>query len=248
MKSNIRVFLRTLAVILAAALLVSGATSCIRITGIWGSGNVITQERSVSGFDKVAISAGMNLYLEQGVKEYLKVEAEDNIIQNITTEVNGGKLTVKFKNLIGGVNATKPINIYLTVINLKELDASSGTSVSSKEINTDSLKIDISSGAEGEMIVNANSVDVNLSSGSMLKLSGIAENQKASLSSGVDYRAADLLSKNAEINVSSGASAKVSVSDNLDVSISSGGSVEYSGTPAIVSNISSGGSIKNVGN
>jgi hypothetical protein len=82
----------------------------------------------------------------------------------------------------------------------------------------------------------------------MLKLSGIAENQEASLSSGVDYRAADLVSKNAKINVSSGASAKVSVSDNLDVSISSGGSVEYSGTPAIVSNISSGGSLKNVGN
>jgi hypothetical protein len=248
MKNNVKVFLRTLAVIMALALLVSAATSCIRITGIMGSGNVVTQERSVSGFDKVAISAGMNLYLEQGTKEYLKVEAEDNIIRNITTEVNGGKLTVKFKNLLGGVSATKPVNVYLTVINLKEIDASSGTSISSKEINTDSLKIDISSGAEGEMIVNANSCDVNLSSGSTLKLSGIVQNQKVDLSSGVDYRDADLVSKNVKINVSSGASAKLNVSDNLDVNISSGGNVEYSGTPAIVSNISSGGSIKSVGN
>jgi hypothetical protein len=248
MKSNVKVFLRTLAVIMAAALLVSAVTSCIRITGISGSGNVVTEERSVSGFDKVAINAGMNLYLEQGSKEYLKLEAEDNIIQNITTEVKGGKLTVKYKNLLGGINTTEPVNVYLTVINLKELDASSGTSISGKEINTDSLKIDISSGAEGEMIVNANSVDANLSSGSTLKLSGTVENQKVNLSSGVDYRAADLKSKNANISVSSGASARISVSDNLDVNISSGGNVEYSGTPAIVSNISSGGSIKSVGN
>lgn len=248
MKRNLKVFLRTLAVIMAAALLVCTASSCIRITGIMGSGNVVTQERSVSGFDKVAISSGMNLYLEQGSKEYLKVEAEDNIIRNIITEVKNGKLVIKYKNLIGGISAKEPVNVYLTVINLKELDASSGAVIGSKEINTDSLKIVISSGAEGEMVVKANSCKVNLSSGSTLKLSGTAETQEANLSSGVEYRAADLISRNAKIIVSSGASAKVSVSDNLDVSISSGGSVEYSGTPAIVSNISSGGSIKSVGN
>jgi hypothetical protein len=248
MKRNLKVFLRTLAVIMAAALLVFAASSCIMITGITGSGNVVTEERSVSGFDKVAISAGMNLYLEQGSKEYLKVEAEDNIIRNIITEVKNGKLVIKYKNLIGGISAREPVNVYLTVINLKELDASSGAVIGSKEINTDSLKIDISSGAEGEMVVKANSCDVNLSSGSTFKLSGTAETQKANLSSGVDYRASDLISWNAKIIVSSGASAKISVSDNLDVNISSGGSVEYSGTPAIVSNISSGGSIKSIGN
>jgi len=248
MKRNVKVSFSALAIIIVSALLVLTAVSCIRISGIRGSGNVVTEERSVSGFDKVAVSAGMNLYLEQGEKEYLKIEAEDNILQNITTEVNGGKLTVKFKNLLGGVSAREPIIVYLTVVNLKELDASSGVVIESEEIITDSLKIHISSGAEGEMAVIANSIDVNLSSGSTLKLSGTVEKQKVNLSSGVVYRAADLLSKNAQIDVSSGASAKISVSDNLDINISSGASVEYSGTPAIVSNISSGGSLKNVGN
>jgi hypothetical protein len=248
MKSNWKVSLRTLAIIMVAVLLVFTAASCIRITGIRGSGNVVTEERKALGFDKVAVSAGMNLYLEQGSKEYLKIEAEDNILQNIATEVNNGKLIIKYKNLIGSVSATEPINVYLTVVNLKELDASSGVVIDSKEINTDSLKINISSGASGEMIIKANSCDINLSSGSTLKLSGTVQSQKVDLSSGVEYRAADLLSKNAEITVSSGASANVSVSDNLDVNISSGASVEYSGTPAIVSNISSGGSLKSTGN
>lgn len=248
MKSNVKVFLRTLAIIIISAILVLTSASCIRLTGLRGSGNVVTEERKAIGFDKVAISTGINLYLEQGSKEYLKIEAEDNIIRNITTEVNGGKLVVKFRNLLVGVSAREPINVYLTVINLKELDASSGTSISSKEINTDTLKIDISSGAAGEMAVKANFIDVNLSSGSTLKISGIAESQKVNLSSGVVYRAADLISKNVKIDVSSGASAEVNASDNLDVSISSGGSVEYSGIPAIVSNISSGGSLKSVGN
>ena len=247
MKGNLKASFRVLAIIILSAMLVLTATSCIRLTGVRGSGNVVTEERSVSGFDKVAVSAGMNLYLEQGDKEYLKIEAEDNILQNITTEVNGGKLTIKFKNLLGNVSAREPINVYLTVIALKELYASSGVVIDSKEINTESLKINISSGAEGEMALKADSINVSLSSGSTLKLSGIVESQKVNLSSGVDYRASDLVSKNAKINVSSGARAKVSVSANLDVNISSGASVEYSGTPAIVSNISSGGSLKNTG-
>jgi hypothetical protein len=248
MKGNAKATIRSMAIILAAALVVFSATSCIRITGLRGSGNVVTEEREVSGFDKVAIDAGMKLFLEQGSKEYLKIEAEDNIIQEITTEVNNGKLTIKYRNFLGGITKNAPVNVYLTVINLKELDASSGVSIDSKEINTDSLKIHISSGAEGEMAVKANSIDVSLSSGSTLKLSGIVESQKVNLSSGVTYRAADLLSKNIKIDVSSGASAKLNVSDNLDVNISSGGNVEYSGTPAIVSNISSGGSLKSSGN
>lgn len=244
MKSNTKVLLRTLTVIMAAAIMVLTATSCIMITGIKGSGNVVSEERNVSGFDKVAINAGMNLYLEQGTKEYLKIEAEDNIIRNISTEVKNGKLVIKYENLVGGISAGEPVNIYLTVIDLKELDASSGAVIDSKEIKADSLKIDISSGASGEMILIANSADVSLSSGSTLKLSGTVQSQKVNLSSGVEYRAPDLVSKNAEIDVSSGASAKVSVSENLNVNISSGGSVEYSGTPAIVSSISSGGSLK----
>ena len=247
MKDKVKVYFRTLAIITVSAMLALTSASCIRLTGLRGSGNVVTEERSVSGFDKVAISSGMNLYLEQGSKEYLKIEAEDNILQNIVTDVKGGKLVIKYKNLVCGISTREPVNIYLTLINLNELDASSGTSISSKEINTDSLKIDISSGATGEMAVKANFIDVNLSSGSTLKISGIAESQKVNLSSGVDYRAADLISKNVKIDVSSGASAEVSASDNLDVSISSGGSVEYSGIPAIVSNISSGGSLKSVG-
>jgi len=248
MKSNLKVSLKTLTILIVATMLVLVSVSCISITGIRGSGNVVTEERSVSGFDKVAVSAGMNLFLEQGSEEYLKIEAEDNIMQNIVTEVNNGRLVIKYKTLLGGISTMKPVNVYLTVINLKELDLSSGAVIESGEINTDSLKIGISSGAAGEMELKANSIDVNLSSGSTLEVSGIVESQKVNLSSGVLYRAEDLVSKSANIDVSSGASAKVNVSDNLDVNISSGGSVEYFGTPAIVSNISSGGSLKNKGN
>jgi len=248
MKENVKIIVKILAVTILIAVVILSATSCIRIGGwgIAGSGNVISEERAVSSFDKVAISAGMNIYLEQGESEYLKIEAEDNILENIVTEVNNGKLVIKYRGIFHSISPKKPINVYLTVINLRELSASSGVIVESKEIKTDNIKVNISSGATGKMQITASTLDIGLSSGAQLTLSGTVESQNVNLSSGVQYQAANLISKYAVIRVSSGAIAKVNVSDNLDVNVSSGGTVEYSGNPSITSNISSGGSLKGI--
>ena len=240
--------MKTKVMVLAAVLLISlvslTSVSCIRIVGLKGSGNVVSEERSVSGFNAVTISSGMNLYLNQGDTEYCKVEAEDNIISQIVTEVKNGTLVIEYKNFLGGINTRKPVNVYITAKNLNEVSASSGSEVKSEVINSDALKISMGSGSIGEFIVKVQDLVVALSSGSQIMISGETQSQDVDLSSGVTYNAEDLASNDAKIDVSSGAQASISVSDTLDVNISSGGSVEYSGSPQVTSNISSGGSLK----
>jgi len=244
MKADLKTKLVVLAIIVVVITIAFSSVSCIRIVGLQGSGNVVSEEREVSGFNAIALSAGMNLYLEQGDKEYCKIEAEDNVITQIITEVKNGKLIIRYKNMLGGITNIKPVNFHITFKNLNEISASSGSRVESSLINTDSLKVNISSGATGTFEVNARTLDVGLSSGSQMEISGETGDQKVNLSSGVTYDAEDLKSKNAEISVSSGAQAKIAVSDNLNVNISSGGSVYYSGKPQVTSNISSGGLLK----
>ena len=62
-----------------------------------GSGKVITEERQVSGFDKVEINGAGELYIEQGETEALTVEADDNLMEYITTEVHGDTLELSLK-------------------------------------------------------------------------------------------------------------------------------------------------------
>ena len=50
-----------------------------------GSGNVVTKERDVSGFDKVVVSGLGRVIVTQGDEESLTVETDDNLMQYIET-------------------------------------------------------------------------------------------------------------------------------------------------------------------
>jgi len=249
MNMKTKTILKMMGIIAVIGMIIFTATSCIRIVGIRGSENVKSEDRSVSSFDSVSISSGMNLFLKQGNSESLKIEAEDNILPLVITAVENGKLEIKYKNLlIGGLSLHKPVNVYLTVKDLKEIDVSSGVRIESEEIKSDSLKIDLSSGADGNMIILSQKLVVGLSSGSRLEISGQTDSQDIDLGSGGEYSARDLVSKTTVINASSGSNAVVNASENLDVEVSSGATVEYAGSPKVVSDISSGGVLRNISN
>ena len=74
--------------------LVLGACDTLRV--IEGSGDVVTETRAVSGFDRVILGGIGELTLIQGEEESLEIEAEDNILPQITTEVRDGTLTISF--------------------------------------------------------------------------------------------------------------------------------------------------------
>lgn len=148
MKGKLKTLLKAAGILITAMLILLAVTSCIRIVGsnLTGSGNVISQEREISDVDSVSIGAGMNLYITQGSAEELKIEVEDNLISHIVAEVSNGRLNIKFDNLIFGITNKEPINIFLTVKDLKEIDASSGASL--KYIGLPEIISNISPGGE----------------------------------------------------------------------------------------------------
>lgn len=245
MKGKAAVFFKVLSMFTVILLVAFSATSCIRIAGIRGSGDVSSEERNIAGVDSVSVGSGINLYIDQNGTETLRIEAEDNILPLIVTEVENGHLKIDYKiTLFRGLSLTKPVNIYLTVKEVNRVGISSGSTLRSENLKTDSLKLDLSSGAEGKITVDTNELEIRLSSGSRLTVSGKTADQEVDLSSGTVYEAEELSSRTAVLEVSSGATATVNVSENLDVDISSGGIVRYSGSPQIISDISSGGSLQ----
>jgi hypothetical protein len=59
---------------------------------IFGSGNVITEERPVSGFNRVSLEGPGHAFITQREGEALTVEADDNLMPFIRTEVRDGTL------------------------------------------------------------------------------------------------------------------------------------------------------------
>jgi hypothetical protein len=63
---------------------------------ITGSGNLIAESREVSGFDGVSHTGIGRVIITQGDHELLTIEADDNLIEYITSEVKNGTLELGF--------------------------------------------------------------------------------------------------------------------------------------------------------
>ena len=73
-----------------------------------GSGRVQTESRTVQGFTEVDLAGQGSLTITQGADEALTIEAEDNLLPVLTSDVQHGRLVLGTKdNTI--IRATKPI-------------------------------------------------------------------------------------------------------------------------------------------
>jgi predicted methyltransferase len=220
-------------------------TSCFMdgIMGIKGNRNVTTETRNISSdFEKIDIQQGINLYLTQGNSTSLKVEADENIMDLLKTEVQNNQLKIYFKK---NVYKAKARNVYLTTNEISSIEASSGSSVKTENTwQIPTLEINTSSGSSVKFHVNADDISSTSSSGSTIRLYGKTNNFSAEASSGSNINATKLISTYAIAKASSGANITVNVNEKLTANASSGGSVNYEGNPTEINkDTSSGGNV-----
>ena len=210
---------------------------------IEGNRNVITEKRNVdTDFTRVKVSSGIDLYIKQGNKVELTVEADENLHDYIVTEVQGDQLKIYVD---GNIWRAKSRKVYLTVRTIEELKATSGSDVFSQGIiSARDLEVSTSSGADMRIEVEAQNVVSSSSSGSDLRISGSANTHSTSATSGSSVHAYGLESKDVTARVSSGADIGVVASESIDARASSGGDIRYRGNPGKVNKkTSSGGGV-----
>jgi uncharacterized membrane protein len=208
-----------------------------------GNRNVVTQKRKINNdFSKVKVSSGIDLYIRQGERVSLTVEADENLHDIIMTEVEGGKLKIYSEKNIWRAKAKK---VYLTVVDIEELKATSGSDAYSENtLKVRDFDLSVSSGADAEISVSADNLTTSASSGADLRVSGESNYHYSSASSGSSIRAYSLKSKNVTVKVSSGADINIFASESLDARASSGGDIDYRGNPEHINKkTSSGGSV-----
>jgi len=203
-----------------------------------GNGNVITEGRNISeSFTAVKASEGLDVYVTQGNNADITVEADENIIDLIRTDIKDGVLRIHTEKRIGRAKAKK---VHVTLPNITELDASSGADLESNGVITsDRLILDSSSGADIKVNVKAGELECDASSGADIRVAGTADMLIADASSGSDIKARDLEVKKCIAEASSGADITVNVSEQINAKATSGGDVKYIGNPTVVKKNSS---------
>jgi len=219
-------------------------SSCIfdGVVGIKGNRNVVSEDRTIrSDFEIINVQQGINLTISQGNPTSLSVEADENVIDLLITEVKNNELNIYFEK---SVYQAKARNVFLTTENISKIKASSGASVKSENtIQAETLELNSSSGSTMKIRTIANEITSESSSGSNITIVGKSNSFTANSSSGSSINAKDLKVVNAITKASSGANIDVNVTGKLTAKASSGADIDYEGSPETVDkNTSSGGS------
>lgn len=176
---------------LLSLFLVLSLSSCKNVTSVTvgngpaieGNGVVITENRNLrDNFYKVTAQGIVNVHLTKGNSKEIKIQAEENLMDLIVTEVKNGNLLLAIK---GNLKTTKPINIYLDYQDLNEVTSSGSTNVYvASPLSEDSIKLS-SSGASNISLaaINANQLFVKTSGSSNIKINSLIRTNNADLES-----------------------------------------------------------------
>jgi len=203
-----------------------------------------SQERQVGSFSGVKVAEGIDVYLKKDDKEMVRVEVTGGDPEDVITEVSGSYLKVHMRS--GNFTRNIQAKVYVSYVRVDKLSASSAGNIFSEGVlKASDLELQASSAGNIELSIESESVEVSASSASEIELQGSTKSMTGDASSAAQIDAYDLNAREVEIEVSSGASAKVSVEEELSAHASSGGSIRYRGNPSKSNtNSSSGGSVK----
>lgn len=248
---NIKKFLLLFLLICAALV----AISCAVVKGgglgggVPGSGNVQTETRDTGAFKAISVEyPGAGIIVQQGDKETVEIEADDNLLPQLSTEVLSGTLTIKNLETDWNVrvNPSRPVKITITVRDLNEIVLSAPVgSLEGNDLQADTLKLVVSGGAQVRLNgIQVDLLDSVLSGAGDIQAGGTANEIKLILSGFGNFNAADLKSNKATLELSGMGDATVRVEEELAAAITGAGSIKYFGNPRVEQTVTGAGSVK----
>lgn len=214
---------------------------------IQGSGVIVEEDRQVFGFSRIDFRSAGSVSVQPGAREELRIRGDDNLLAYVTTDVQGGVLTMRTRTGFD-LDETQPMEFTLTVVDLSRFDFTGVGNMQLSGLAVNNLFI----GAAGVgsiqcSALNATFLDVDMSGIGSVNVSGQVEDQMVSVGHFGDYDATDLFSREATVTINSAGSATVRVSDRLEVNLLGTGSVFFIGDPVVVIHGSGSGRVQKIG-
>ena len=185
------------------------------------------REFNVDEFDSVKVSQGITLNLVMGNSPSVNaMAANDRDLDRLEIEVDDGMLEIRRGSWVAGFfsmgQSHGSVTVNVVASELEALVSSSGANADLTGIACDDLTLDASSGSRIEASGRCDSVVIDASSGAV-----------------VDSR--DLMTAEAMVDSSSGASIKVFAGESFRGDASSGSSVRVYGSPEMAESTTSSG-------
>lgn len=185
-----------------------------------GSGRMAAEARDVRDFRSIDVSSVFEVEVIAQSDFHVEVEADDNLLQYVRTEVRNGELQI---TLDKKVRTGNPIRVRVSAPTIQRIEASGASRVKIRDVNAPEFVAD-TSGA------------------SKIEISGETAELIVDVSGASHVNAAALKAANATVDASGASRVSVNVSGELRSEASGASSIDYTGTPASVRKKTSGAS------
>ena len=181
----------------------------INFGGVKGSGNLASESRDVRGFKGVDVSSAFQVEITAQKDFSVTIEADDNILPLIETEVDDGVLKIECDRR---VSPKTPMRIIISAPDIENLETSGAANVILNSIKNAGLHID-SSGASKILVTGeTNKLVVEVSGATKIDAEG-------------------LLAEAATVETSGASQVAVNVIGTLRTDASGASKITYSGSP-----------------
>lgn len=200
---------------------------------IEGNGNMTSQTRSVSNYDEVALLGSMNVELIAGREGQIKVEAEENLLEYILTEVEGDQLKISVEE---GYNLQPSRNKNIRIlVPFETLDAvtltGSGDIYSSDEIKAENFEIKMTGSGDMKLSVTAKNARAGITGSGDITLRGTTNDFECKVTGSGDISAFDFEAERVNATVTGSGDIQVYASEEIRAKVPGSGDIEYKGNP-----------------
>jgi hypothetical protein len=215
--------------ILIAILLVG----CAQVT-LTGSGNVVTQEEAITGFDKVDISNSFSVDISQGEDFSVVIRVDDNLVDRLNVVKQGSTLKIGLEPMQSFTIFDATMEAEVTMPELVGLDLSgnSDAQLSGFE-SSSSLVVDLSGNSALRGDIQAGDTSFDVSGNSSAALSGSAGDVSISASGSSEVDLTDFPASNGSVDASGASTVTVNLSGRLDADASGSSDIYYLGAPEL---------------
>lgn len=174
-----------------------------------GNGKISTEKRFVSDFNAIEVNGSMNVVYEKSDVPQLSIEADENILDIITTVVKNGTLYVCSKDSFSTQNK---ITIKCSSNLIESVTLSGSGNITLNDIEESELTLTVNGSGD----IEANGVCTKLTS---------------SISGSGDIDAEELIAQHVLVNVAGSGDAVVTAKQSVMASVAGSGDIKVKGKP-----------------
>ncbi len=217
------------------------------LSGFASGQSSVKETRDVKDFTKVSFGVAGSLYINLGPEFKVVLEGDKKDLEEIITEVSGGKLVIKKENS-WRFNFNDKVTVFITMPELKGLGVSgSGKAELKDAVKTDELDLSVSGSGKiftGDLLVSKLGCSISGSGDIIPGGSGMAGKAEISISGSGNYEGSALKIESAEIHISGSGNCSCNVTGSLKASVSGSGNVTYEGNPKVDAHVSGSGKVR----